>query len=544
MFKGRLRWLFTIFLVFYGVVLLRLFGLAIMEGDSLAAKASNQRTHKIDYYQYGRGDFLDTNGVKITGHQSATLVVFPASMEDPDALTEDIAKLTGLSAALIKGKIANAKQQYRQSVVIKNNLTVGEIEALESAQLSGAYVLSLTARYSGNEGIHLLGYLGQGETAGEYMGKSGLELRYNTFLQGRTGPKVAALVDERGRQLPGNGFVLLPGSGEDISHDLVLTLDWDFQLKVENALGNQAGAAVVLDVSNGDILAMASSPQVDPYWLESPASDDAYVNKAVSYYPPASTFKLLLALAALEEGIPVKSDFECIGHYELPNGRIVKCWNEDGHGLENLDLALANSCNAYFIDLGLSMGGEIITEYVRLLDLDQQTITGYALEQTTNFTFSGNYSGDVANVSIGESGVLLSPLQVAQLYACVAGGGKKVQPRLVKEIRNRDGEVTAVFESREPKQIINPYNAALAGEMLDLAVKEGTGFRAGESGIASAGKTGTSQDQGVWFAGYAPADNPRWAVAVYIENGSSGGREGAQVFSEIISSLTILKGDN
>lgn len=540
------RWhiLFIVFCIAFGFLTLRLAWLSLAEGESLAARASNQRTHKVDYYQYGRGDFLDTHGRPITGYAAPCLVAFPAMIQDENTLAQELAALLELKESLVLGKLAAAESQGQRTVVLKSNLSQEEISLLDLHKPLGISVLNLSARYQGLRAIHLLGYLEAGERAGEYRGKSGLELRYDAYLQGKSGPQVAALVDERGRQLPGNGFVLLPGQGADKAHNIALTLDLDFQQKAEEALEGFEGAAVVLDIQNGDILAMASTPAVDPYGLEELPGDDAYVNKAISYYPPASTFKILLATAALEEGLPLKEDFICTGSYTLSNGRAVKCWYEEGHGQENIGQALANSCNAYFVDLGLALGGDTIKKYISLFGLDEQAIAGYALEDedAENIDFSSRVEGDIANISVGEKGISLSPLQIAQMLAVIANGGQRIYPRLVKEIINPYQEPVQVFPSQEPKQIISSNTARRVGEMLQLAVEEGTGSRAGLSGVASAGKTGTTQHKGVWFAGFAPLEQPRWSVAVYIEGGSAGGREGAQVFAEIIGELAVLRG--
>ncbi len=540
--ESRLKTLFIFFLVIFSLLIMRLGWLSFIKGDALAARASNQRTQKTAYYQYGRGDFLDTFGRNITGHLSPCLVAFPSIIEDEAALAAELSKISSMPEKIILSKLAAGQKQGGQTIVLKNNLSLAELTALNNIKPLGVSVLSLISRYKGNTAIHLLGSLIPGERQGEYVGKSGLELRYDSYLKGRGGPQVAALVDERGRQLAGNGFVMLEGGKEDTSHNIILTLDLDFQQKTEEALKNYEGAAVVLDVNNGDILALASSPGLDPYGLTEPATDDAYVNKALSYYPPASTFKILLAAAALEEGLVLEEDYICAGYYTLDNGKTVKCWKEGGHGPENLTQALANSCNAYFIDLGLKLGGEKIKYYASLMGLDRQIISGFALEEAKNINFNSNIPGDIANISIGENGVSSSPLQVAEILSIIANTGKRVYPRLVKEVINSRKEAVLSFPIIPPRQILNPGNAAKIRDMLIFAVKEGTAVKAGLSGVKSGGKTGTSQDKGVWFAGFAPADNPLWAVAVYIENGSAGGKEGAEVFAEIIKSFCLLRG--
>jgi cell division protein FtsI/penicillin-binding protein 2 len=535
----RIYALFSFFIIVFAAVLFRLAFISLVQGDSLAARAARQHSREIAYYPYGRGDFIDTTGRPITGHPLPCLVVFPQDAAEERKIPAVLGKLTGLSPSLIEGKINTAVKRGQNGVIVKSNLKATEIAAIEKAALPGVYIITLHARYGGNEGLHFLGSLQPGETASQYVGKSGLELRYEAYLRGKNGPSIAVLADERRKQFPGGGLRLLPPRAEDTSHDIILTLNWDFQRLTEKALQGLSGAAVIIDVESGDILAMASSPQINPYDQEKKESTDVFTNKALSYYPPASTFKPLLIAAAMEEGIDLAKDFICCGYYQLPGGRIVKCWNQEGHGEQDLKQALANSCNPYFVDLGLRIGGDILSKYVRLLGLERQRIIGYSLTEFENFTFHGNYPGDIANLSMGENGITLSPLQAASFYALIARGGKDKEARLVKEIRARDGESVLSFPPDSARQLINPRTAAATADILKFAVMNGTGFRA-RTTITSAGKTGTSQDKGVWFAGFAPAENPRWAAAIYIENGAAGGRESAAVFAEIIESITAI----
>lgn len=540
------KWIYrlgAVFFILFAIIGLRMFYLGIIKGDELAAKASRQYTGGIDYYQYGRGDFLDTHGRKITNNPSACLVLFPAALGDEATVAQSLAPLIDYSADSIEKRIAAAVNNGQSAFILKSNLTEAEIGSVSGLQEAGVHVLSLAARYSATApAIHILGFLEE-EEGGGYHGVSGLELRYDDYLQGRAGYTVAALFDERGRQLDGNGFVVIPSDQVDTACDVRLTLDLDFQEKLEQALAPYEGAAVVLDVANGDILAMASSPDINPYLQTEIPSDDAYVNKTLGFYPPASTFKILLAAAALEEGIDPPEDYVCEGYYTLPNGRRVRCWQEEGHGEQDMAHALANSCNSYFINLGLQLGGNVIKEYAALWGLTEQRIEGYPFytEQEENIAFNSAVPADVANASIGERGVRLSPLMVAQMIATVANGGQRVYPRLVKDIVNQSGEVMANLPAIQPLRVISEETAAEIRQMLVLAVEEGTALNAAQATVSSGGKTGTAQDAGVWFAGFAPAENPQWAVAVYISNGSAGGREGAAVFAEIISAMDALR---
>jgi len=530
------------FFVLFTVIAFKLAWVAMVEGDSFAAQAQSQRTRSIDYYQYNRGDFLDTYGRKLTGNDSACLVVFPSMLGDEEAAAQIIAGKLELDPEETQALLHKKTSQGEEPFIFKSGLTAVEIEKIKENLPEGAFMLTLAPRYDvAKPAVHLLGFVRKGE-GGEYVGVSGLEKQYDEYLRGRSGPQVMAWVDERGRQPEEAKMKLLSSSATDTSANVVLTINIDYQEKLEQALGDMEGAAVVMDVRNGDILSMASSPKMDPYMQEAPKSDDAYVNKAFALYPPASTFKILLALAATEETISI-DPFTCDGQYELPDGHIVNCWYKEGHGQEDISYALANSCNTYFVALGLTLGGDNIKKYAALAGLTEQKVIGYALAQGKYIDFNSAVVGDVANASIGEKGIRLSPVMVAQLVSLCANGGQRVYPRVVQKVVNSYGETVLELPGKEPERVISSKTAAKVASMLRLGVLEGTGTRAQrESLISVAGKTGTSQYQGVWFAGFAPADNPRWAVAVYIEDGSAGGLEGAKVFSQIINDLAVLEG--
>lgn len=540
--KERIYILVIGFFILFTVIAAKLAWVAMVDGDSFAAQAQSQRTRSIDYYQYNRGDFLDTYGRKLTGNDSSCLVIYPSMLDDEEAAAQIIAENLELDPQDTQALLHKKTSQGEEPFIFRSDLTAAEIAKIKDNLPEGAFILTLAPRYSASQtAVHLIGFVREAE-AGEYEGVSGLEKQYDEYLRGRSGPQVMAWVDERGRLPEGAEMKLLSSSADDTSANVLLTINLDYQEKLEQALGDMEGAAVVMDVRNGDILAMASSPKMDPYMQEAPKSDDAYVNKAFSLYPPASTFKILLALAATEENISI-DPFTCEGQYELPDGHIVNCWYEEGHGQEDMSYALANSCNSYFVALGLDLGGENIKKYAGLAGLTEQKVIGYALAQGKYIDFNSSVIGDVANASIGEKGIRLSPVMVAQLVSLCANGGQRVYPRVVQKVVNSDGDTIVELPGKKPEQVISRETAAKVAAMLRLGVLEGTGTRAQEESLISvAGKTGTSQYQGVWFAGFAPAENPRWAVAVYIEEGSAGGREGAKVFSQVINDIAVLEG--
>jgi cell division protein FtsI/penicillin-binding protein 2 len=525
----------------------RLGWLQLVRGEAYAARAESQSVSAINLKEYARGNFWDCNSRKLTGRKMPALVVFPTMVKDEDAANY-LSNILNLTEAEIASKLAKCGSK---PFILARNLTNEQTEALAISTPDGFFVIPMEIRYSSTaRASHLIGFVGEsgpeeiasGVTS-KIIGKSGLEKQYENYLQGGTSAKAAMVLNESGEELL-ESLMLIPAPEQDTSCNVVLTINRDYQEIAEQAFAGKSGAVVIMDVQNGDVLAMVSAPEYDQNLGQvGGISGDSYINKALVYYPPASVFKIILAAAALDLQIKTDDDFMCNGGYELSNGHIVSCWKEEGHGKEDIGLALANSCNPYFTDLGQKLGGETIIAYANKFGLREQKLIGYSLPayyKTINF--NPGVVGDVANASIGEKGIRLSPLMVAQMFSVVANGGISVTPRVVKAIVDQNGSTIKSFASVKGSRAINDKTAAELKSMLTLAVTGGTGTNAANNVVSTAGKTGTSQEQGVWFAGFAPAEDPRWAVAVYVQNGNSGGRDGAVPFREIVSRLAILEG--
>jgi penicillin-binding protein 2 len=519
----------------------RLGWVSLIESDNLSEKALSQSTRTLDYYQYARGDFLDTYGRKITNNEATCCIIFPVMLTDTHEAAISLSQICDLPEKKLRSRLAQAQKERRAPFCLIANLSSAEAVAIEEVDLPGVFTVVMAPRYPKSGGAaHLLGFVAEGEIPHVYAGKSGLEKQYDSYLTGRLSPQVAIMVDDQGREILGRGFRLLNPKGHDTSANVKLTLNADYQLKVEEAMLDTSGAAVILDVNSGDILALCSTPFMDPYMLEEPINDDVFINKAFASYPPASTFKIVVTAAALAEGLETPTNFNCQGSYLLPHGQIMNCWLEKGHGLQNIDQALANSCNPYFAALGLQVGGDNLKKYGELLGLSEQKILGYETADTIHIDFNSAVAGDVVNASIGEKGIRVSPLMIARLLAVCGNKGKLVTPRLVKQVIHSDGKVLETVSTLPPQQVIEAQHAEKIKKMLRLAVVEGTAQNAAATLVETAAKTGTSQHQGVWFAGLVPADEPRWSIVIYLENATAGGQEGAAVFTEIVNELAIL----
>ncbi len=567
-----------LFLFLFVVIVGRVAYLSLVKGQQLQAMSEKQQTRHLDYYQYARGDFYDSLGRPLTGIEENCLVVFPAMLDDVEAAAAILQPLLDLEQDAIISRIYDNNSRTNSPYILKTGLSSVQTKAVTVADIKGIVALPLIARYSSEYPLnHLLGMLlPQGEN-GAYIGASGLEKEYDAYLSGRVDKQVVAYVDAGG-ELSVDDLYLLEEE-DPVYNNVQLTINLDYQQIAARAFGSHSGACVILDPESGDILAAVSLPGYDPYGWEELAADDVYVNKAFSLYPPASTFKIILAAAALETGaepLPEgaktanqlaaaantdttddgssdtdaaaesyaasSATFYCDGAYTLAEGYDVACWNKEGHGEQTLTEAVANSCNCYFVALGLALGGEVIKEYAERFGMESDVIIGYELPLARHLDFSSYIDGDIANASIGEKGIRISPLQSAVMMSACVNGGYLVVPRLVQDIYDQDNQAIETFPLAEKKSIISAALADTLKQMLIETVNSGTAAKAQGAYVDAGGKTGTTQDFGVWFSGFAPAEQPLYVIAIYVADGSSGGTEAASIFKKIIDDLALLEG--
>ncbi|HHT63550.1 MAG TPA: hypothetical protein GXZ75_07720 [Clostridia bacterium] len=562
--KNRILILYLIFSLAFFALVGRLFQIQFIDGPRYSQQAVAQRQKTINYIQFPRGTIYDRDLRPLTNvEEQPCVTVFPGMVRDVNRTTGFLSGVLGISSELIAWRIENqssgSTSLAKEPFILKSGLAPDEVKLINEARLPGVYVLPLVPRYQASRpAVHIIGFvgnineeeyqemcfLGKDYQINDKIGKSGLEKQYEDYLRGGSSEKIAALVDVLGRHLEGSGFTRLAGEKKEVdSHNhVVTTLDLDYQRIAENALEGYNGAAVVMDVWTGNILALASSPKYDPFMQEEPTTNDAYINKALKNYPPASVFKILIAAAALEEGLLKTEDlFNCTGEITLSTGQTISCWNQAGHGEISFSEAFAYSCNPFFIETGLKLGGDKIIKYAEKFGLHDDLIIGYDLSSTRHVHFNPHVPGDIANVSIGENGISLSPVLIAKLVSQVANGGFSITPRLVLRIQDEQGESLKEFHNPAGLRIINNNTAVALKNMMKLAVEEGTGKSARVFGMETAGKTGSSEIGGVWFAGFAPVDVPRWAVVVFIQKGTSGGKEAAAAFQKIVSELAQVE---
>jgi penicillin-binding protein 2 len=346
---------------------------------------------------------------------------------------------------------------------------------------------------------------------------------------------------------------------------VVTTLDRRIQEVAERAMGNHAGAVVVLDVRSGDILALTSSPafELDRFtgalgraaWLRLVRDPQApLLNRAIQgQYAPGSVFKIVVAAAALQEGTITPLDrLRCAPTFQLGT-RTFKNWDDSDWGELDLYHAMVRSCNTYFYQLGLKVGLEPIARYARAFGLGAPTGIVLAGEKAglVPAPRSRSRAGDTVNVSIGQGPLLVTPLQVARMMGAVATGGILWKPRLVQRVEAADGRLLYSEGSQMSGYVdLSPAVWAFLQRSLWGVVNDGgTGAAARLPGIEVAGKTGTAQlitnsdarrgQDHAWFAAYAPAQDPQVVIVVLVERGGRGGQAAAPIARQILQGIFL-----
>jgi penicillin-binding protein 2 len=581
-------------LLTFGLLAARLWDLQVLQGEHLATLSENNRLRLVRI-PATRGRVVDRfHRIVIDSRASFDAVLVPEDTPDLETTVETLAHFLGQSSAdtLALLERASGRPPF-QDIVVRHDLDFGGVAAIETHRLELPGVsLRITPRRTYPEGpvlAHALGYVGEVSPAeleetpkgvyrqGDLIGKSGLEKVWESDLRGVNGGQQVE-VDAIGRQIRVlDELEAVPGN------TLVLSIDLDLQHAAEAALGEQVGAIVALDPQNGDLLAMVSRPSYDPNqfadgitaaeWrglIEHPRRPLS-ARATQGQYPPGSTFKIVLAAAALEEGIinPF-TRIRCGGHYRF-GGRDFRCWKKGGHGSVDVHAALVQSCDVFFYQIGQRLGVDTIAQYARAFGLGEPT--GVRLENEKGGTIPDSewkrqrfsqpwYAGETLSVAIGQGYVTATPLQMAHLIGATATG-VRFRPRLVRQIESPDGEPVRVFEPEEIGELpLRKTVLAQVREGLEGVVNGagGTGKRAALPGIRVAGKTGTSQVVSLgrqrlkahqmpwrhrdhaWFVAYAPAENPTVAVAALVEHADGGGGAvAAPMVSQVLQAFFRLQ---
>lgn len=577
-------------LLAFAVIVARLYFLQVKEADKYKMMSDENRI-STRFLVPPRGLIFDRNGEIIAKNEQDFQALMVAEQTPDIAETlktfKQIVPLTEGEEQKIRKDLKNKRRFI--PIKLKDNLSWKEVSKilLHAPDLPGVEINEGLSRYYPYADIyaHVLGYVGPVSdkdkkdnplymVPGFKIGKSGLERYFDYKLQGKGGT-IKLEVNAYGRVMN----EIERNSGEE-GQSLTLTLDARLQRAAYEAFGEESGAAVVLNVRTGEILALVSTPSFDPNLFTNGISYKHWnallknertplVNKAVSgQYSPGSTFKVVVALAALEAGvIDLNTRFNCSGGLDVGNIRF-HCWRHSGHGSLNVVEALKHSCDIFFYETAMKLGIDKIHDMAVKLGMGNVLEVGLDNEKAgiiptkawKKARFGTSWTqGDAANSGIGQGYVLVTPLQLATMLARVVNGGYAVQPTFIKPTEKELSKIKRLDISTKNIEIVKRGM---------FEVVNGTGGTAGRArfninGAMMGGKTGTTQvrrismkerssgilrdEQLPWrlrnhalFIGFTPVDNPRYSVAVIVEHGSSGSGVAAPIASKILQEALQL----
>ncbi len=510
----------------------RLFYLQIIKGSWLSGKAAEQWYRDLPL-EAPRGKILDTNGEVLADNRNVyTVYVRPRAVRDFDAVSRVLANELALDYSKLYDKLSGT---FVSEITVMRQVEEDVAERIRAHELDGIYfTVDSTRNYPGGSRLEqVLGF-----TNIDNIGQNGLEGYYDKYLSGIDGVALTP-TDMQGIRLDGDTTKYVPAIP---GCDMTLTVDANIQSFAETAVtsaqlewNSKSASMIVMDVNTGGILAMASAPSYDNN--EPPRNDINLLNALsknkmiVDVYEPGSTFKIFTTAIALANGVVSDSDrFYCPG-YRMVDGQRIKCWRSIGHGSQTLDEGVMNSCNCVFMDLAQRVGTEKLYEGLR----------NFGFGQKTNVDFYGESRGilmneasvktvDLARIGFGQA-VAVTPLQLITGVCAAVNGGILYEPYFVSSIDSCDGLNVYTREKKEVRRVIDEETSVKLRGMLEKVVSSGGGKKAGVAGFTVGGKTGTAQKyedghiaQGKYissFVGFAPADNPRYAVLMIVDEPDS-----------------------
>ncbi len=587
--RPQYRYFIIALSIFFVFILCRLWYLQLMRGEEFSNLAKNNRI-RIRRVPGSRGMILDQKKeILVDNRQSFQVSLVPEDIERVNEIVFRTAEILNLEPMELKSRIThqNSRRPFHPAL-IKGDISRKELAILETHKLDlpGMVIDTVPRRsYPYNSlASHLIGYLGEidhgelekmvsrGYHLGDFIGKDGVEKQWEASLRKVDGGRQVE-VDSVGREIR-----ILRSVAPRPGHNVVLTLDLGIQKVVEDLLVGKIGAAVAMDPQSGRILAVASSPPFNPdlfasgireeHWLNLLNTPfDPLQNKAIQgQYPPGSVFKIITAIAALEEEVVTPEEpFTCPGFYQLGR-KTYRCWRKGGHGSVDLRRALVESCDVYFYNVALRLGIDTIARYAKELGFGEKTGVELGDEKpglipTTDWKRKRYneawYEGETVVSGIGQGAILVTPIQMACMISAIANGGILYRPQVVQRVEDVDGNTIEEYPSTVLRRVsVSETTLELIREALRgvVADPKGTGKTCRIKGIPVCGKTGTAQvvklevsedikdeeeipfryRDHAWFIAYAPEGSPSVAVAVLIQHGGHGASAAAPIARKII----------
>ena len=595
-FRKRYRWMALFVVLVFGGIVARIAQVQLFQQDRWSGIAQQNITKTLEL-PATRGVIRDIDGRVVASNRPSYDVYTTPRLLDPEAV-QRIASLMGLGKeeqATLESRLAEVPQSRRShQLKLYGDIDRDQLAALEThlAELPALDIVTVPLRdypYA-TLGAHLIGYLNEVNAedlaratdpsayrSGDRIGRSGLEKHYEHLLKGTRGFR-RVVVDARGKALDGARpdsleveMLRKPVPG----HEIQLTIDMELMEAFDRAFRpHPSGAAVVVDIHTGAVRALYSKPVYDPNEMSSGLSTKRYaeltgdpfrplIDKTIyETYFPGSTFKVITALAALEDAVVDPSQrVECLGSMKIGRQKF-RC--NKRHGWVDLYEAIVQSCNVYFWELAEEVGLERINGYAMAFGFGERTGIGVNSEASgflaTREWYTEHYGafriGYTLNTAIGQGNTRVTVLQLALANAAIANGGTLYVPQVVQNVKAPDGSLSDTFQPRVKREVgvSAEHLDMMRRALIDVVQDEsGTAYRArNKDGVRVAGKTGTAQVVGRkgrteesssawyldrshgWFAGFAPADDPQVAFAVLVEHGGSGGASAAPIATAVM----------
>lgn len=549
----------------FSFLVLRLWQLQVLQGNEYR-RLSEENRLRIVKIAAPRGIIYDRNGIPLVKNSPYYSVsISPVSAEGVDLL--HLSKVINVDMDTLSKRLSSRKSTF-EPVRLKEGLTFKEIAYIEArrSDFPGLFIdIDVTRHYLfGEVGAHLIGYLGKlnqsqyrdaefrGLPSDAFVGQWGIERLFDRQLRGTPGERIVE-VDALGRELR-----LLTEKPPSKGEDIILAMDINLQKAAEEAFGDRTGALIAMKPDSGEILALVSKPSFDPNLFARGISQkqwedfinnprNPFLNRALqSQYPPGSTFKIVTALAGLEEHvIDPETRVNCNGGISYGRWHFG-CWQKNGHGTVSLHRAIVESCDVYFYEVGRRLGIDRIASYARDLGLGKDSNLMLVRERKgvvpdTKWKQEKKkqpwYLGETFNASIGQGYVAVTPYQMARLTGIISNGGYVYEPSLLR-LTDRPHETKKLNIHLES---IEEIKKGLFGVVNETS---GTGWAARSPIVEICGKTGTAQVIGVrrdskylhelhrdhaWFVAFAPCDKPEIALSVLVEHGGHGGVAAAPI---------------
>lgn len=554
-----------IMIIFVAVLLLmvflmgRLVYLMIFCSEYYGVRAENLHERERDI-KAARGNIYDRNGVVLAENKTVcTISVIHSQIEDPEKVITVLTKELGMSEETVRKRVEKVSSIER----IKTNVEKETGDAIRAYELAGVKIDEDYKRYYPYNELasKVIGF-----TGGDNQGIIGIEVKYDEYLEGING-KILTLTDARGVEIKNAGERRSePVEGDD----LYLSLDYNIQMyaaqaavKVREEKQADSVSILVMNPQNGEILAMVNEPEFnlnEPFTLNTEidtelseeekqdALNKMWRNQCINdTYEPGSTFKIITASAALEEGkVSLSDQFNCPG-YKIVEDRRIRCHKVGGHGAEDFTHGIMNSCNPVFIEIGLRIGSDRFCDYFEQFGLLSRTNIDLPGEASTIMHKRENIGQvELATMSFGQS-FQITPIQLATTVSSIINGGNRVTPHFGVETKNAEGEVTHTFVYGQKEHIVSEETSTTMRYLLEKVVSEGSGKNAALEGFSIGGKTATSQTLPrsekryiSSFLGFAPADDPQVLALIIINNPQGvyyGGTIAAPVCRDLFSNI-------